>query len=178
MGRADREAFDRFLVTTQDPLAYEAGTQESRFNRYVKRNPERPTHQAFCLRCLGGGKFLGRPGSQRAADREATSHMSAYGHAVTILPAKNPRRRSAPRSRSVRETSGLPWGWIFAGVFFWTWSLNRGATTGVTAPGDTTPYVSLSDAVRGMQADADALAVAAEAEGSPYVSLSDWVRSL
>ncbi len=227
MSRADREAFDRFLVTTQDPLAYEAGTQESRFNRYVKRNPERrckrcgtptvyksgicrycqtpaeqstkasergiprrganpskPTHQAFCLRCLGGGKFLGRPGSKHSAEREATSHMGTYGHGVTILPARNPRRhRAAPRSRRQvvvveRETAGLPWGWIFAGVFFWTWSLNRGAVASVTAPGDTTSYVSLSDVVRGMQADADALAATAEAEGGSYVSLSDWVRSL
>ncbi len=95
----------------------------------------------------------------------------------------NPRRRRAtPRSRRQvvvleRETSGLPWGWIFAGVFFWTWSLNRGAVASVTAPGDVTPYVSLSDVVRGMQAEAETLAATAEADGTSYVSLSDWVRS-
>lgn len=58
--------------------------------RYGHReNPPKPTHQAFCLRCLGGGKFLGRPGSTRSAEREATSHGGQYGHDVTILPARH-----------------------------------------------------------------------------------------
>ncbi len=81
-------------------------------------------------------------------------------------------------------TAGLPWGWIFAGVLFWTWSLNRSAepavagdTAGHTTPEGGTPYVSTSDVVRGMQAEADALAAAAAADGSSYTSLSDYLRS-
>jgi hypothetical protein len=35
MTAADRLAFDLFLVKTKDPLAYEAGTTESRFRRRV-----------------------------------------------------------------------------------------------------------------------------------------------
>ena len=37
MTQADRDAFDRYLVVTCDPLAYQPGTQESRFRAYVRR---------------------------------------------------------------------------------------------------------------------------------------------
>lgn len=42
---------------------------------------------AYCLVCLGGGRVLTQ-GGKRACEREATSHMAAYGHATTILPEK------------------------------------------------------------------------------------------
>lgn len=44
--------------------------------------------QAYCLVCMGGGKALGRPGTQRQADLEATSHLNAYGHNVTTIEAR------------------------------------------------------------------------------------------
>lgn len=146
-------------------------------------NPPRPTHQAFCLRCLGGGKFLGRPGSKRSAEFEATSHGSAYGHDVTILPAKNPRRWSRSRARAPRHVvrvtvtrppEAFPWGWIFAGVLFWAWSAQR-ATGAVSEPMPGRSIISLSDTVRTMQADAEALT--ASSASSPYTSLSDYLRS-
>ena len=86
----------------------------------------------------------------------------------------NPRRRSWTRVRRdvLRATTpraDWPWGWIFAGVLFWAWSLSRAA--GASESGS--PAVSMSDVVRGIQAEADALAAA----DASYVSLSDYLRS-
>jgi len=36
--KAERDEFDRWLVETRHPLAYEAGTQESRMLRYASEN--------------------------------------------------------------------------------------------------------------------------------------------
>lgn len=37
MSAADRQAFDRWLVESDDPLAYEPGTTEHRFRAVVQR---------------------------------------------------------------------------------------------------------------------------------------------
>jgi hypothetical protein len=34
---------------------------------------------------MGGGRAVGRPGAQKNAERDATSHINIYGHNVTII---------------------------------------------------------------------------------------------
>lgn len=50
--------------------------------------PKTAKHIAFCLVCCGGGKNLTQPTSKKNAEKAATGHMNAYGHAVTVLDAK------------------------------------------------------------------------------------------
>lgn len=45
--------------------------------------------EAYCLQCCGGGKSLGRFTKAAKAERAATSHMSAYGHKVTVIKSVN-----------------------------------------------------------------------------------------
>ena len=55
--------------------------------------PKSTSYQAYCLECCGGGKALGQPSSKKRANIEATSHVSAYAHRVTMLykPSKPPK---------------------------------------------------------------------------------------
>ncbi len=47
--------------------------------------PLSTAYQAYCLECCGGGKELGRPSNKKRASFEATSHIKAFGHKVTML---------------------------------------------------------------------------------------------
>lgn len=52
----------------------------------MRHNPSAPKWRAFCHVCLGGGKMLCLPTSRKSANIEATSHMHAYGHQVSLVP--------------------------------------------------------------------------------------------
>lgn len=149
------------------------------FEHHPKRNPPGPVaFHGYLITPHGFGRkgFFITKGSTTIQ-----RHVNTMREAETIVRMlagwRNPRRsRPAPRSRSTRETSGSPWPWIFAGVFLWVWSVNRAQEP--AAAGDMVPTsVSMSDVVRGMQAEAEALAATAEAGGTSYTSLSDWIRS-
>lgn len=45
----------------------------------------RKLYEAYCLRCMDGGKSLGTFVARKSAERAATSHLNAYGCNVTIL---------------------------------------------------------------------------------------------
>lgn len=49
-----------------------------------------PKHEAYCWKCLGGGKSLGVFSSKKKAAISATSHLGSTGHATSVLSKNNP----------------------------------------------------------------------------------------
>lgn len=140
MSEADRKGFDKFLVSIQHPLAYEAGTPESRFKRFV-RDYVMPYVQR-ANRNPGAAWHARKEREARAQDRAAKKQWQKdffHGKATAHLESG-----LAARAMGMNPKQSDYWVYAKGGV----WHIVKQLPPGTRGPG---PFASKKDAKQWIQ---------------------------